>query len=604
MTRLSENDFLTVTPPFRDSFSYFAAASTSSGPKRKRGRPRKSGSKADAPKAKDGEQIWVYDRAGTSTKPEWPYPASAPKYKPTAHDTRRLAFERFISPDILQIVVEETNKYAANPRTPKQTRARWTDIDRRLLLGFLGIVMYMGVVKLPARRMYWDVKQGLGIPEIYNCMSAERFEDIARCLHFETYSATAPKKGEVGYDKIRCIRRVVEMFRTACMGNWRMGQYVSVDEAMQKMKGKSPVRTYMPNKPVKYGYKFWCLCCATTGYLYNFELYQGKLTEAVETNLGANVVIRLVSILVAGTVVCCDRFFTSLLLVTELLKRGVRCVGTIMTNKKGFPHNLIISKSVAQKELSRGHVAVASQATKDGDIHVVRWMDNKPVYFISTSQSGKAETGSVSRMDKTNGTRISVSCADTVEEYQKFMGGVDHFDHFRASYTAKLKMKGKWYHYVWWWLVESALVNANITYNFNPHHKSEKQVKFRLELSKELMLLGAVQPRNNRFGAGHKVGDHPTRLTHRPMLFDLRDPIVNGGRAGKQERHDCVVCKAGGKRVMCNFICRECNVVLHPGYCAFHYHTVKNWKEGIKMGKIFLPRSAASKKAAAEGDDE
>jgi hypothetical protein len=87
------------------------------------------------------------------------------------------------------------------------------------------------------------------------------------------------------------------------------------------------------------------------------------------------------------------------------------------------------------------------------------------------------------------------------------------------------------------------------------------------------------------------------------MLFDLRDPIVNGGRAGKQERHDCVVCKAGGKRVMCNFICRECNVVLHPGNCAFHYHTVKNWKEGIKMGKIFLPRSAASKKAAAEGDD-
>ena len=84
-------------------------------------------------------------------------------------------------------------------------------------------------------------------------------------LHFETFNPQAPKKGEPGFDKIRPVRIIFDMFKSACLSNWHMGQYVSVDEAMQKMKGKSPVRTYMPNKPVKYGYKFWCLCCAGTG---------------------------------------------------------------------------------------------------------------------------------------------------------------------------------------------------------------------------------------------------------------------------------------------------------------------------------------------------
>ena len=209
-----------------------------------------------------------------------------------------------MTPAILQKTSDETNRYASNPKVPKSTQSRWQPVTPVILLAFIGIVMYMGVVKLPEREMYWERTRGLGVSEIQNCMTYRRFVDIARMLHFEKFDASAPKRGEEGYDKIRTIRKVLELFRSACMGNWRMGQYVSVDEAMQKMKGKSPVRTYMPNKPVKYGYKFWCLCCATAGYLYNFQLYQGKLKKEPEKNLGANVVIWLCSVLVGCTVVC------------------------------------------------------------------------------------------------------------------------------------------------------------------------------------------------------------------------------------------------------------------------------------------------------------
>ena len=558
--------------------------------KRKRGRPKALAEK-DAPVEKektDQDPKWSEGDAGDAQVPSWPHPASKPKGRPTKHDTRRSVFERFITPAIQARVVEETNKYALLPHVPKTIKARWTPITPAILMGFIGIVMYMGIVKLPARRMYWDLHRNIGVRAIQNCMTRDRFEDIARVLHFETFNPQAPKKGEPGFDKIRPVRIIFDMFKSACLSNWHMGQYVSVDEAMQKMKGKSPVRTYMPNKPVKYGYKFWCLCCAGTGYLYNFDIYQGKLQKEPEKNLGANVVMALSAVLVAGSVVCCDRFFTSLLLVTLLLARGVRCIGTIMTNKKGFPKYLIMSKGEAQRKLARGHTAVASFTCADGDVHVNRWMDNKPVYFISSSQTGEPGSGTVKRLDKGTGKRIEVQCSDTVAEYQKYMGGVDHFDHFRSAYTCRLKMHGKWYHYIWWWIVESSCVNACIVYNYNPNFKTEKPLDFRFALAKILMAAYTQPKRDKRFASsGHKAIDPLGRLVHRPMLYHLDDPTVQDrAKQIKTARNDCHICKAMGFRAKAMLFCIHCNIVMHEGYCCERFHTVEEWSKGLDYGKV------------------
>ena len=102
------------------------------------------------------------------------------------------------------------------------------------------------------------------------------------------------------------------------------------------------------------------------------------------------------------------------------LRHGQRCVGTVLGLffLKGFSKDLVISKSQANKKLKRGDSLVASTRTKHGDVHVVRWIDNKPVHFMSSSQSGEIGTGAVTRLDKRNGPKIPVACPDTVNEYQ------------------------------------------------------------------------------------------------------------------------------------------------------------------------------------------
>ena len=498
-------------------------------------------------------------------------------------------------------VVKETNDYAVSPRVAKDVRTTknrhmklWTPLVASELLAFIGIVIYMGVVKLPSRDMYWDTRRALGVQAIKNCMTRDRFSMIARCLHFERYDPNAPKRGEDGYDKIICIRRVLEMFRSACMSNWRLGQCVAVDEAMIKMKGLSPLRTYMPNKPVKYGYKVWCLCCSTTGYLYNFDVYQGKVTKETEVGLGKSVVVRLMSVLYRGCVVACDRFFNSIALCYELLKHGMFVIGTIMTNRRGLPSGFAISKGAAQKTLTRGTWATWTRSTEHGDITATRWMDNKPVYFLGTYGTGTTPT-TLPRMDKggstTHGTRIDVPCPDMVAHYQGTMGGVDTFDHLRAAYTCRLKMKGKWYHYLFWWVVESAIVNAYVLYKHNPFLKTISHAHFRLQLALVLMSKCAVS--SGRAGTFEK--EHPTRLTHKPTLYDLKDPSLtavprrNSGTA--KEKHNCVVCRAAGITSVTSYVCKICDVYMHPGYCSEHFHSVADWRKHVKADKIFNARS-------------
>jgi hypothetical protein len=44
---------------------------------------------------------------------------------------------------------------------------------------------------------------------------------------------------------------------------------------MVLFKGRSSMKQYMPLKPIKRGYKCWCLWDSTNGYMYNIDVYTG-----------------------------------------------------------------------------------------------------------------------------------------------------------------------------------------------------------------------------------------------------------------------------------------------------------------------------------------
>jgi len=93
----------------------------------------------------------------------------------------------------------------------------------------------------------------------------------------------------------------------------------------------------MPNKPDKFGIKFWILAELNSKYCLNVKPYLGKDDDRV-VSLGAHVVLKLVEPCFGrGYNVTMDNFFTSAELATKLVEKRTSLVGTVRLNRKEIP---------------------------------------------------------------------------------------------------------------------------------------------------------------------------------------------------------------------------------------------------------------------------
>lgn len=122
---------------------------------------------------------------------------TGPRPGATAYVTSRLPtpgnlFDLFWPDIVVDRIVRETNRYATIVLPPKKPCGAvwtkgcpsWEPLTPDAFQAWMGILVYMGVVDLPNRRLYWsqkhDVLQCKYIPRIMSC---KRWEAITRCLH-------------------------------------------------------------------------------------------------------------------------------------------------------------------------------------------------------------------------------------------------------------------------------------------------------------------------------------------------------------------------------------------------------------------------------------
>jgi hypothetical protein len=82
-----------------------------------------------------------------------------------------------------------------------------------------------------------------------------------------------PRPDSAEFEKLYKVRPLLDRIREKSQAAYQPHQEVAVDEAMILFKGRSAMRQYMPKKPVKWGYKCWCICDARNGYMYNLDIY-------------------------------------------------------------------------------------------------------------------------------------------------------------------------------------------------------------------------------------------------------------------------------------------------------------------------------------------
>jgi hypothetical protein len=256
-------------------------------------------------------------------------------------------------------------------------------------------------------------------------MSRDCFLQIFYNLHLVDNSLE-PKRESKDYSRIYKVKNFTEILPETFQNNYNFGQYGSIDETMVKFKGRSTLKQYIPAKPIKRGYKLWCLWDSITGYLFNYKIYVGKEnTDEQGTLLGERAVFSLISGHgFDGKSLYFDNFFTSIELLEKLKLQNIIATGTIRPDRAGIPSNFAV-----KEKMERGNC----KSIIVSNTIIFKWMDTKHA-FLASNNCEDNKVVPVSRQLK-SGQFITINCPKAINDYNKFMRGVDRFNQRISYYT-------------------------------------------------------------------------------------------------------------------------------------------------------------------------
>jgi hypothetical protein len=329
--------------------------------------------------------------------------------------------------------------------------------------------------------IYFCVCKTLTFEQFYNCTV-----DPSRCKKWfpswrrwtsikRFFKVSDPEKDPHNkQDREYKVRELFDHFISACRANYWPDMSIALDEAVKKFKGRCSFKQYIKNKPVKWGIKIFCVCCSLTSYLWNAYFYVGKSRSADDEHEDVSVthqtVIKLLTPLKGKNHhVYMDNYYTGIPLFKELQSMDIYATGTVRTNRKGLDPKVTMRK---QEETFLKKKPGTTRFSSCGQLVYAAWFDKRPVHMLSnchlpvgddtvehwfTARRGEVATTASGKILK------QISICPIVKWYRKWMGAVDRFDQYRAYIRLEMRT-AKFWHVMFWFIVESALVNSWILY--------------------------------------------------------------------------------------------------------------------------------------------
>ena len=152
-------------------------------------------------------------------------------------------------------------------------------------------------------------------------------------------------------------------------------------------KGRFTFKQCMKNKPTRWGIKIFVLSDTTNDYVYRLQIYTGKnLESAVDVGLCSRVLLDLMTGLYKHHLYT-DNYYTSPEAYLKLYDQGINCCGTVRTNRRGFPKELVKPK---RDKTDRGYYDYLS----NGPLLAAAWFDRR---YVSTLHVGASQGDMVRR---------------------------------------------------------------------------------------------------------------------------------------------------------------------------------------------------------------
>ena len=170
-------------------------------------------------------------------------------------------FMLFFTSAMIEMITGYTNHNAIeliNQANTNRAILNWEEVTTEELMAFLGIVILMGIVKLPASQLYWSQDDRLHQRGVTRIFPRDRFDYILKYFYCND-PQNIPHKDDSEY-KLYRVKPVLEELSKKFLELYDPHRAQSIDEAMVKFKGCLKFLQYMPMKPIKRGIKIWCRC--------------------------------------------------------------------------------------------------------------------------------------------------------------------------------------------------------------------------------------------------------------------------------------------------------------------------------------------------------
>lgn len=462
-----------------------------------------------------------------------PFDAPTGKQHGARHATSPLEyFQLFLSPALMQQIVDYTNAYAQQQGAERGWRTTVSE-----LYTFIGVYVYMGICNLPHWHMYWSKEYEQSF--ITSVFTRWRYEQLIRY-----FSVAPPESLHDADDLLSSVRPLIESLQHSFPHHYLPSRYIVFDEAMVAFKGRSPIKQYIPMKPHKWGIKIWCV--ASDNYLLRFEVYLGKSHDASEAGVTFDTVMRMTQPYQNQQyILFTDSYFTSPALMNALKEKGIYTCGSVRRNRKGLP-------SIPKRELKS--LRQGQWISKNrSNMSFVAWKDKKPVLILYNHISS-AETSSLRRWNDA-GTKVDIGCPTAVKDYFFHSHSVDIINQLHYSYLIGRKSRRMLFRLLWW-LVDMCIVNAFTLWSID--NRESTHLSFRETLMHALWKLSGINPDSGQRSAGSAGG---ASLAHQHYSEHT------------EEERECVACSQRPQhRVRTRFMCAKCRVHLCVGKCFAHYH--------------------------------
>ena len=348
---------------------------------------------------------------------------------------------------------------------------------------FIGATIHMSCLGYPVLSMYWA--KSTRVPAVADTISRQRYFKIRS--HLKIVIDADVSDDEKKKDHLWKVRPMLERVRQGCLKQVR-SRDVSIDEQMVPFSGACPYRQYVPMKPNPVGLKNYVLA-TPSGLVLDFVVYQGvnsfaDVPEGVRIGAAGLPIAHLAATLRPGTMLYCDRYFTSIPLIEYMLQKEIYITGTIIKNR--VPKDAAkLSDDKVLKLKGRGSSDMIVKS--DPAISIVKWFDNKPI-VIASSVHGIEPQQLCRRWSKKDRAYVEIQRPAIITEYNQKMGGVDLTDRMLSFYRVKTRTR-KWTVRTLMHFTDLALVNGWLQYRQDSRNRGvpAKDVKnflqFRLDIA-------------------------------------------------------------------------------------------------------------------------